>query len=126
MIKTLLIIGFGGFLGSITRYIIYHFFTQNYVGDYPLGTFTANMIGCFIIGIVFGLVAHGNTISKELMFFLSVGFCGALTTFSAFAYENLLMLNGGKLFLAIVYTGLSYTLGLGLTWLGMSASRVLA
>lgn len=125
MIKTLLIIGFGGFLGSMMRYIIHHYFAQNYSGDYPWGTFAANMIGCFIIGIIFGLVAQGNGLSKELVFFLTVGFCGALTTFSTFSYENVLMLNGGKLFLALVYTGFSYTVGLALTWMGMNVPKML-
>ncbi len=125
MIKTLLVIGLGGFIGSIARYSIYHFLAQNYTGDYPWGTFIANMIGCFIIGLIFGLVAQGNALSREVVFFLTVGFCGALTTFSTFSYESFLMFKGGKLFLALIYMGLSYTAGLVLTWIGMSASKVL-
>ena len=126
MIKTLLIIGLGGFVGSVTRYILYYYFVQNYPTDYPWGTFVANLLGCFVIGIVFGLAAEGDGLNKELVFFLSVGFCGALTTFSTFSYENLLMFNQGKVFLALVYSGLSYTMGLILTWLGLNASKLLA
>ena len=126
MIKTLLIIGFGGFLGSIARYSIYHHFAQNYTTEYPWGTFVANLIGCFLIGVVFGLVAQGNNINKELVFFLTVGFCGALTTFSTFSYENVLMMSKGKIFLSLLYSGLSYTIGMLLTWFGLNVSKLMA
>ena len=125
MAKTLLIIGLGGFLGSVTRYTIYHYFSQSIQTDFPWGTFVANLIGCLMIGVIFGWISNGNSLDRNLVFFLSVGFCGALTTFSTFSYENVLMLQRGKVLLLIFYSGLSYTLGLLMTWLGLSLPRLL-
>lgn len=124
MIKTLLIIGLGGFIGSITRYAIYHYFAQNYSSDYPWGTFAANLIGCFILGLIFGFVANGNGLNQALVFFLTTGFCGALTTFSTFSFENVLLLQRGELLVSFIYAGLSLTVGLLFTWLGLSSVKI--
>ena len=124
MIKTLLIIGVGGFAGSICRYLVQHYFVEHYPSDYPWGTFIANVTGCFLIGLIFGLILKGSVINQEVAFLLTAGFCGAFTTFSTFSYEGLLMINQGKILLFMGYTTLSVVLGLICTWAGVGFSKV--
>ena len=124
MIKTLLIIGGGGFLGSILRYLIAHYFTMYSSHEFPFATLVANLLGCLIIGMVFGTLLQGGQLNQEVILFMTVGFCGSLTTFSTFSYENILMINKGRTIIAFLYTGLSFTTGLGLTWLGLHLSKL--
>ncbi|MDA1119043.1 MAG: fluoride efflux transporter CrcB [Bacteroidetes bacterium] len=122
----LLFVGFGGFLGSICRFLIYNYFFRNGGSDYPWGTFAANMIGCFLIGLILGYVVAGNDLSQPLVWFFATGFCGAFTTFSTFAYESINLLNSSKIILSIAYIALSVFVGLLFTWLGTLAARSLS
>ncbi len=119
MLRTLLIVGTGGFIGSVMRYLLQVFVEKDLTSTFPWGTFIANIIGSFIIGIVFALAEKGNVLSAEWRMFLAVGICGGFTTFSSFAYNNLTMLKehsfgqllwnvGGSLFFGIlaVYLGI--------------------
>lgn len=119
MLRTLLIVGTGGFIGSVMRYLVQIFVEKGLSSTFPWGTFVANMTGSFIIGIVFALAIKGNLLSAEWRMFLAVGICGGFTTFSSFAYNNLTMLKeeaygqfawnvGGSLFfgLVAVYLGM--------------------
>ena len=85
--KNLLIVFIGGGFGSVMRYIIGKYLNSPVTGI-PYGTFAANIIGSFIIGIVLGLALKHNTLSNNTVLFIAVGFCGGFTTFSTFAYEN--------------------------------------
>jgi len=119
MLRTIFIVGTGGFIGSALRYLINVLVEKHMMSTFPMGTFIANILGCFIIGIVYAFAEKGNLMSAEWRLFLTVGFCGGFTTFSAFAYNNLnllkehsynyLLLNvGGNLFLGVlaVYVGI--------------------
>jgi len=119
MLRTILIVGTGGFIGSVMRYLLQIFVEKDLTSTFPWGTFIANIIGSFIIGIVFALAEKGNVLSAEWRMFLAVGICGGFTTFSSFAYNNLTMLKehsfgqllwniGGSLFFGIlaVYLGI--------------------
>ena len=88
--------------------------------SFPLGTFLINILGSFIIGLVYALSERGNFLSPEVRLFLTVGICGGFTTFSTFSYDNFnmvseklwqsLLLNiGGSIFLGIfaVYLGIA-------------------
>ena len=118
MIRTILLVGTGGFIGSVMRYLVQVFVEKGLTSTFPLGTLIANIAGSFIIGVVFALAEKGNLMSAEWRMFLAVGFCGGFTTFSSFAYNNFNMLKessfgqffwnaGGSLFLGIlaVYLG---------------------
>jgi CrcB protein len=118
MLRTILIVGTGGFIGSVMRYLVQYFVEKGLSSTFPYGTLIANVVGCFIIGIVFALAEKGNLLSAEWRIFLAVGICGGFTTFSSFAYNNFTMLKegsfgqffwnvGGSLFLGIlaVYFG---------------------
>lgn len=119
MLRTILLVGSGGFIGSVMRYLVQYYIEKSLTSTFPWGTFIANIAGSLIIGIVFALAEKGNLMSAEWRIFLAVGICGGFTTFSAFAYNNFTMLNekawgslflnvGGNLFLGIlaVYVGI--------------------
>lgn len=119
MLRTLLIVGTGGFIGSVMRYLVQIFVEKGLSTTFPWGTFVANIAGSFIIGIIFAFAEKGNLMSAEWRMFLAVGICGGFTTFSSFAYNNLTMITeysfgqllwniGGSLFFGIlaVYLGI--------------------
>lgn len=122
MLRTILIVGAGGFIGSVMRFLVQLIVERDLTSTFPWGTFIANVTGSFIIGVVFGLAQKGNLLSAEWRLFLAVGICGGFTTFSSFAYNNLTILKdglygqliwnvGGSLFFGIlaVYLGLIVT-----------------
>lgn len=119
MLRTILIVGTGGFIGSVMRYLVQVLVEKGISSTFPWGTFVANIAGSFIIGIVFAFAEKQNLMSAEWRIFLAVGVCGGFTTFSSFAYNNLIMLGersfvqllwnvGGSLFFGIlaVYLGI--------------------
>lgn len=119
MLRNILIVGTGGFIGSVMRYLVQVFVEKGMATTFPWGTFVANIVGSFIIGIVFALAEKGNFMNSEWRIFLAVGVCGGFTTFSSFAYNNLNLLKdqsygqllwnvGGSLFFGIlaVYLGI--------------------
>lgn len=115
MIKQLLIVGLGGFLGSVARHLCNNWFKAS---GFPLSTFLVNGLGSFIIGVVLGYWLKTTTPSDNWRLFLATGICGGFTTFSAFAFENLTLLrNGQYIYLFINIIG-SILLSLLLVWLG--------
>lgn len=112
MLRNILLVGLGGFFGSVLRYLVYLFVDKNIQLAWPIATFSVNIIGSLILGIIYGLLFKTNFISPDLRLLLAVGFCGSFTTFSTFAYENLQMLQQRDFITMILYTGLSLVLGL--------------
>lgn len=125
MIKTLIIIGLGGFLGSVCRFLVQQLLSQQILSSYPWGTFVANMLGCFLIGVIFGYTMVNSSLPQEAIWFFATGFCGAFTTFSTFSYEGILLINNERVLIAFLYLGISVFLGLILTWVGMNFGKVL-
>lgn len=117
MIK-ILIIGVGGFLGSISRYGLYQVFDRNFENLFPYGTFLVNMIGSLILGVIYGLMQRENIMSEEMRLFLAIGFCGSFTTFSTFAYENFFLLKNSQFLAMLMYAGLSLVVGIAITYVG--------
>lgn len=125
MLRTILIVGAGGFIGSIMRYLVQVFVEKGLSSTFPWGTFIANMAGSFIIGMVFALAQKGSLLSAEWRLFLAVGICGGFTTFSSFAYNNLGMLKEQAYGQFILNVGGSLILGLLAVYLGMVLVRIL-
>jgi len=124
MLKTLLIIGSGSFIGGVARYIVSRFIQNGVISSFPFGTIVVNIIGCFLIGLIYGISERGNMMNAEWRIFLTVGFCGGFTTFSTFAYENVSLLRDGNFFLFALYTSLSVFLGLLATYLGNMTTKL--
>lgn len=116
--KQLLLVFLGGGLGSSARYLVGKFLNTE-SNEIPYGTFAANIIGSFLIGIIIGLALKNNTISQNTVLFLATGFCGGFTTFSAFAYENHVFLKSGDLGSFAFYTLGSLVLGFAAVFIGI-------
>ena len=125
MLRTILLVGCGGFIGSVMRYLVQVFVEKGLSSTFPWGTFIANITGSFIIGIVFALAQKGNLLNAEWRMFLAVGVCGGFTTFSSFAYNNLTMLKEQAYGQFIWNVGGSLILGLLAVYLGMVAVRAI-
>ncbi len=124
MIKILFIIGAGSFLGGISRFLTSRFIQNYSISAFPYGTFVVNIIGCFLIGLIYGLSERGNFINTEWRMFLTVGFCGGFTTFSTFANENLGLLRDRDFFYFALYAGLSVFVGLFAVYLGNLITKI--
>lgn len=121
--KQALLIFIGGGLGSIARFVIGKLL-NNYSGNsLPYGTLTVNILGSFLIGIFMGMAIKNNAMSQNQILFLIVGFCGGFTTFSTFAYENIIFLKSGDWFHFLIYTIASFVLGLLAVLVGMYIVR---
>ncbi|PXY00613.1 fluoride efflux transporter CrcB [Marinifilum breve] len=124
MLRTLLLIGMGGFLGSVSRFLIGQGLHRIFDTIFPIGTMTVNIVGSFIIGVVYSLAERDNLISPEIRMFLAVGFCGGFTTFSSFAFDKLnLLKDSGFLYLSM-YVGGSVFLGLLAVYLGTQIHKL--
>lgn len=116
--KILLLIGTGSFIGGVSRYLTSMWVQEKFVTPFPYGTLTVNIIGCFIIGLIFG-AAERFSVSNEWRLFLATGICGGFTTFSAFSSETLSLLRTGHYPSAFLYVLLSVVLGLIATFIGI-------
>ena len=124
MLKISLIIGLGGFLGSISRYWLSLFVDKTFFGAYPYGTFAVNIIGCFLLGLIYAFADKEQLMTQEMRFFLATGFCGSFTTFSTFSYENQLLYQEGEWTTLITYIVLSVLVGILTTIAGVSLGRL--
>jgi len=123
--KQLLIVGFGGFIGSIARFLVSKLNVHWQFFSIPMGTLTVNVLGSLIIGFIAGASAKGDLISPSLRLFLMVGICGGFTTFSSFTNENLTLMQNGQFAAVLLYTGLSIFLGFFAVYLGYITSNLL-
>ncbi len=117
--KEILIVGMGGFFGAISRYklggvILHHTLNQKF----PYSTFTINLIGCLLIGILAGLAEKHNFVSPQLKLLIITGFLGGFTTFSSFSIESIYLIKRGAFITALIYGTLSLICGVSLAYLG--------
>jgi fluoride exporter len=123
--KIFLLIGIGGGIGSIARFAFYRYITEAHPTSFPWGTFLVNAIGCLLIGVFHALAEKGNILTPELRLFLTAGFCGGFTTFSAFAYENIGLLKAGDFLNFSLYTVGSVVVGLAATYIGIMIIKLI-
>jgi len=122
VIKILLAIGTGSFIGGVCRYLLTQFVQIKFSSLFPFGTLVVNVLGCFLIGVVFGLSSKLH-LQQEWRLFLTTGLLGGFTTFSAFSNEAVELLREGKLGYAVTYVVLSIFIGLLATFLGILLSK---
>ncbi|MDW5290509.1 fluoride efflux transporter CrcB [Formosa sp. PL04] len=116
--KQLVLIFIGGGFGSILRFIISKYLNGANTGI-PYGTMFANVIGSLLIGAILGLASKNHFITQNHTLLLATGFCGGLTTFSTFAYENHMFLKTGDFINFAIYTCVSFILGFLAVFLGV-------
>lgn len=121
--KTILLIGSGGFIGSIARYGLQQLAQKILHWTFPIGTLVINLTGCFLIGLIYGISHKSAWLTEDWKLFLAIGICGGFTTFSSFSYENVKLLREGQSGFALLYIGASLVFGLALTWTGMFLTR---
>jgi CrcB protein len=96
MIRKILVIGMGGFLGAVCRYGVAVWTGQRWGRSFPLGTFVINVSGSFLIGLLMPLLTERFIVSPQWRLLLVVGFLGAYTTFSTFEYETGALVKDGQ------------------------------
>ena len=112
MLKTILFIGAGSFIGGVARYLLSRAVQSGVTSGFPWGTMVVNVAGCLLIGILYGLFERNHVGSEALRMFLTVGFCGGFTTFSTFVQENYAMFGRGDFTAFVLYSVSSFGLGL--------------
>ena len=125
MLRSILIISLGGAIGSSLRYLAGVWFARFYQSSFPLATFAVNVVGCFLIGLFYAFAERYNWFNSEWRLLLITGFCGGLTTFSAFAYENIKLLQEGNTALFILYSFGTYSLALIAVIAGIIFSKMI-
>lgn len=111
MLRAILLVGLGSAGGGILRYLTGKLIHGIYPTQFPLGTMIVNIIGCFLIGLVYCIFSRNTPGDTNMQLLLATGFCGGFTTFSSFIHENYTMLETGNILQLALYTGLSVMLG---------------
>jgi len=125
MLKQLLLIGTGGFIGSVARFLVSRLNTRVEWFSIPIGTLTVNIVGSLLIGFLIGISEKSPILTVEWRMFLMVGLCGGFTTFSSFSGENLVLLKNGQILPLLLYTGLSIFLGFLAVYLGYISTKLM-
>lgn len=119
-LKNILLVLVGSATGGSLRYITSLMIQSKNSTQFPWGTFLINIIGCFVMGMVYAMAARNATTGSDIKLLLATGFCGGFTTFSAFAFENLELFKSGMHMTALMYVILSVTLGILAVVIGAS------
>jgi CrcB protein len=120
MFRNFLLVGAGGAVGSMARYGVGFVMSKFLAHPYQFAsTFTINVVGSLLIGILFGLSARNQWLDQGGYLLLASGFCGGFTTFSSFALENVNLMQKGQSVVSVIYIGLSVVIGLLLCRVGI-------
>ncbi|MCB9110037.1 MAG: fluoride efflux transporter CrcB [Anaerolineales bacterium] len=115
----ILLVGFGGFVGSVLRYTVSGYVQQSVrTLDFPYGTLAVNVFGCFIIGFLSQLAESRGVFTSESRLFVFTGFLGGFTTFSSFGNETLNLVRDSQAMNAFANVGANLVIGLFAVWLG--------
>ena len=120
---TWLFVGLGGFFGAVARFLIAGFVQKVAGTTFPVGTLTVNVLGSFLIGFL--VLLFENLIAPQWKAFFITGFLGALTTFSTFSYETVVLLQEGLWFKALLNIVLNVGLCLTATVSGMALFKTI-
>ena len=125
-LRHLLWVGLGSFAGGILRYLV-ALYTRNhgFDGFFPWGTFLVNVIGCFVMGLLFALSSRFPIFAGEIRLLLMVGLCGGFTTFSTFINESYQMVKEENFLFLFSYASLSFLGGLFMLYIGYHLIKIL-
>ncbi len=124
--KNVFLVGIGGFIGSIARYLVSIIMSKFFfMPTFPIGTFIVNIVGSLIIGIIYALYSKGEFLTTEWRLFLATGFCGGFTTFSSFSYEGIYLIQQGEFFNLALYVFSSIIIGFASAYLGVIIVRLM-
>ena len=122
IIKNILAVGAGSFIGGAARYLVS--LAMKGIGKgYPWATLAVNLVGCLMIGLLWGLLSRNAAENTSWGLFLTVGLCGGFTTFSTFSKEALAMLQTGQMWGFASYIAISVLAGIALVALGYYIAR---
>ncbi|HEC75536.1 MAG TPA: fluoride efflux transporter CrcB [Methylophaga aminisulfidivorans] len=121
----LIAIAAGGAIGSILRFLVSNGVYRIFGKDFPYGTLSVNVLGSFLMGLLFILFVEREIVSVELRSAVLVGLLGAFTTFSTFSIETITLLEDGELIKAMVNVVLSVVVCITATWIGLNIGRQL-
>jgi CrcB protein len=125
MLKSILIIGLGGFIGTVARFLISRYFQMTVSSVFPWSTFIINIVGCLLIGLIYGITEKGDVLSPDIRLFLTVGICGGFTTFSTFSNDSFLLMRDQEWLRFALYTSLSVFVGLMAVFVGRFMTKLI-
>ena len=125
MIKNILLVGLGGGVGSIARYACQKWFAENVQHPFPWGTFVVNILGCFLIGLIYAIAEKTTLFTPQIRLLLITGICGGFTTFSAFAFENMGLMRSGDILYLLLYSIGSVVLGIAAVFAAIALIKLL-
>jgi fluoride exporter len=124
MVKSLLI-GFAGFVGTLGRYWLSGFVARRYGETFPLGTLVVNLLGCFLVGLLFYLMQERYLVNPNVRSIVLIGFLGGFTTFSSLGLQTFTLLQDDEVALAVLNMLASNVVGLLLVWAGYTLAKAL-
>lgn len=121
----LFLIGLAGFVGTLGRYGLSGGIAKRYGETFPLGTLAVNLIGCFLVGLLFYLMQERFLVNQNVRTIILIGLLGGFTTFSSLGLQTFTLLQDGEVGLAAVNLGASNLIGLLMVWVGYTLAKVL-
>ena len=121
----LFLIGLAGFLGTLSRYWMSGVIAKRYGETFPMGTLAVNLVGCFLVGLLFYLLEERFLVNQTVRTVILIGFLGGFTTFSSYGLQTFTLLRDGELGFAALNLTASNLVGLLLVWAGYSVARIL-
>lgn len=113
-----------GAAGTISRYFLHLFVQRMHGTQFPWGTFAVNALGCLAFGIVWGLAEHRALVGPQTRLFVLVGFMGAFTTFSSYAFETAQLIETGRWLWASGNLVLQNAVGISLVFVGIALGKL--
>lgn len=121
----LLLIGLAGFIGTLSRYWLSGVVARRYGETFPMGTLVVNLVGCFLVGLLFYLLQERFLVNQTVRTVILIGFLGGFTTFSSFGLQTFTLLQDGEFALAALNVLGANVIGLILVWAGYTLARIL-
>jgi CrcB protein len=123
MLRQIMLVALGSAIGGILRFLANKGIYAAAPMKFPLPTLLVNVAGCFLIGVFYAWSSDSRLLTQDSRLLLTTGLCGGFTTFSAFAYENIVLMRSGAYSMVLVYITASVVLGILATFVGMQVVR---